>query len=411
MKTPAIFVLAALTGFAFAKDWPRWRGPDGNGISTEAGLTLSWEDEPKKLWQTKIGTGYSSVSVVGDKLFTLGLEEVEKKGLFKKAKGAEVARCLDAKTGKEIWKHAYPSQFSPKFYDGGTSGTPTVDGDHVYIFGQSGEMLCLTIADGKVVWEKNLAKELGFGIGTWGLTGSPFIEGDLLILNAGTHGTAVNKKTGEVKWKSGEGKAGYATPVPFEVDGERLLAIFSANGLNAVDPKTGKLAWNYEWLTKYEVNAADPIPLADNRMFISSGYGRGGAVLKLSRGGAEVVWENKDIRTQFNPAVEIGGYLYGIDGNTSDGSKATFKCVDAKDGSVKWSERTGFGGVMAVGETLIILNERGELMTAKATPAGYEELARAQVIGKKCWTVPTVANGQLWVRNQAGSLICFDLSQ
>ena len=264
------------------------------------------------------------------------------------------------------------------------------------------------IAAGKLLHD--LFTELGFGIGTWGLTGSPLVYGDLLILNAGTHGTAVKKSTGETVWSSGGGNNGYATPVPFEVDGENLLAIFSADGLHAVEPETGKLAWTHPWETSYEVNAPEPVVLGRGRLFISSGYGRGGAVLKVSRGGAEVDWENTNIRTQFNPAVLIGGYLYGIDGNTSDGRSATLKCIDPKSGAVKWSEATGFGGVAAVGDTLVVLNESGELITGKASPDGFKELARTQAIAKKCWTIPTIAAGKLLVRNQAGTLVCFDLS-
>ena len=405
-----LLLLFALSTLASGKDWPRWRGPDLNGISSEKGLKLDWEGEPERLWTAKIGSGYSSVSVAGGKAYVLGLEEPDKGGLFRKAKGVEVVRCLDLENGEEVWAHRYPSKFKPKFYDGGTSGTPTVDGDKVFVFGQSGELMALNAADGKVIWEKDLAKELGFGIGTWGLTGSPLVYGDLLILNAGTHGTAVKKSTGETVWSSGGGNNGYATPVPFEVDGENLLAIFSADGLHAVEPKTGKLAWTHPWETRYEVNAADPVVLGGGRLFISSGYGRGGAVLKVSRGGAEVDWENTNIRTQFNPAVLIGGYLYGIDGNTSDGRSATLKCIDPKSGAVKWSEVTGFGGVAAVGDTLVVLNESGELITGKASPDGFKELARTQAIAKKCWTIPTIAAGKLLVRNQAGTLVCFDLS-
>lgn len=414
MSHPRILLLSLAAAFpatALAEDWPRWRGPNLDGISKEAGLKLDRDSEPATAWSANIGTGYSSVSVAGGKVFTLGLEKPKKGGLFNRAKGVEVVRALDEKTGKQLWEHRYPSKFEPKFYDGGTSGTPTVDGDTVYVFGQRGELIALKAATGDVIWSKNLAKELGFKISTWGITGSPLVYGDLLILNAGTHGTGIDKKTGAVKWKSGGGSNGYATPIPFEVGGQKLVAIFSAKGLHAVDPASGKLAWTHPWETKYEVNAADPVLLGGDRMFISSGYGRGGAVLKLSPGGAETVWENKDIRTQFNPAVLVGGHLYGIDGNTSNGNKCELKCVDPEDGSVKWAERIGFGSVTAVGDVLLALNERGELIIAQASPEKFSPLFRFQAIAKKCWTIPTVANGRLYIRNQAGKLIAYDLSK
>lgn len=400
----------ALSSFAQAEDWPRWRGPDLNGISTEKGLALAWDDEPEQLWTAQIGSGYSSVSVAGGRLFAFGLEKGEKKGLFKKGGGGEVLRCLDAATGKTIWiSKSYASTFKPKYYDGGTSGTPTVDGEIVYLLRQTGELSAMGVADGKAIWQRDLAKDLNLKIATWGLTGAPLVEGGLLIVNAGEHGCAFDKKTGKTVWKSG-GAHGYATPIPFEADGVRLVALFTGKALHAVDPASGKPAWSHPWETKYEVNAADPVLLGGGRIFVSSGYGRGAAVLKVTAKGAETVWENKNISTQFNPAVFIGGYLYGIDGNSTSGAKGELKCIDPKDGSVKWSQRTGFGGLSAAGDTLIILNDRGELITAKATPDGFRELARAQPIGKKCWTTPTLAGGKLYIRNQAGTLVCLDVS-
>jgi len=409
MTTHALLLLLASSTLAAAADWPRWRGPDLNGISTQQGLALKWEDEPKTLWTAQIGSGYSAVSVIGDKLFVFGLEKSEKKSFFKKEQSAEVIRCLNTATGKEIWSRTMPSTFKAKYYDGGTSGTPTLDGDTLYLLRQTGELLALNSADGTPIWEKNLHDELDLKMGDWGLTGAPLIEGDLVILNAGERGCAFEKTTGKLVWKSSGGH-GYATPVPFETGGVRLVALFTFNSLNAIDPRTGKLAWTLPWKTKYNVNAADPVLLDDDKIFLSSGYGRGAAVIKVSPTGAETLWENKNINTQFNPAVFIDGFLYGIDGNTTTGAKAQLKCIDPSDGSVKWAERTGFGGLTAANDTLIILNERGELITAKASPESFRELARAQPIGKKCWTVPTLANGKLYIRNQSGTLVCLDVS-
>ena len=194
--------------------------------------------------------------------------------------------------------------------------------------------MSLKAADGKPNWEKNLEEELGFKIGVWGLTGAPLVYGDLLILNAGDHGVAVDKKTGKVAWSSGEGQNGYATPVVFNQGGSELVAIFAAEGLHAVEPKTGKQLWFHKWKTKYEVNAADPIVLPGGRIFISSGYGTGCAMLKLTSGAPEELWTSKDMRNQLNPSIYIDGYLYGVDGDTS--GKATLNCIDANTGELKW---------------------------------------------------------------------------
>ncbi|MFT4548201.1 MAG: outer membrane protein assembly factor BamB [Verrucomicrobiales bacterium] len=390
--------LIFLTSFASASDWP-WRGPNHDGISTETNLKLSWDDEPEIVWKAKIGEGYSSVVIHGNKLFTMGLDNGSK---------MEFVRCLDAKSGKEIWAHGYKSTFKPKFYDGGTSGTPTVDGDEVYVFGQTGELMSLNASDGKPNWEKNLEEELDFKIGTWGITGAPLVYGDLLILNAGDHGVAVNKATGKVAWSSGEGQNGYATPVLYKEGGSDRVLIFGANGLHSVDPKTGKQSWFHGWKTKYGVNAADPVLIDDKRIFISSGYNEGCAMLELAPGGPKQLWSNKEMRNQLNPSLHLDGYLYGVDGNTS--GKATLNCIDAKTGELKWKgPKVGSGSLISAMGKLIIFTEKCELIIATPSPEAFKPSHRAQILGDKCWTTPSLANGLLYVRNQRGDLACVRL--
>ena len=400
MKLVHIAAALLLASTAQAEDWP-WRGPTHNGISTETGLNLTWDDEPETLWKAKIGEGYSSVVIHGDKLLTMGLAKRSK---------TEIVRCLNAETGAEIWTHAYKSTFKPKFYDGGTSGTPTVDGDTVYVLAQTGELMSLKLSDGKPNWEKNIAKELEFEIGTWGLTGAPLVYGDLLILNAGTHGVAVEKKTGKIAWSSGKEASGYATPVVFKQDGKELIAIFAAKGLHAVEPKTGKQVWFFKWKTNYEVNAADPVLIDAEHMFISSGYGTGCAMLKIGEGNnaPEQLWFSKDMRNQFNPSIFVDGYLYGVDGNTTN--KATLNCLDAKTGDLKWKgPKVGSGSLISAMGKLIIFTDKCELVIADASPKGFKQDARAQILGDKCWTTPSLSNGRLYVRNHKGDLACIKL--
>ena len=401
MNVQAILAALAITLFATttqAGDWP-WRGPSHNGISPETGLNLSWDSEPKGLWKAQIGEGYSSCVVHGDKLFTMGL--------IKKSK-TELVRCLNAKTGAEIWTHAYKSTFKAKYYDGGTSGTPTVDGDSVYVFSQTGSLMSLKISDGKPNWEKDLEAELDFKIGTWGITGAPLVYGDKLILNAGSHGVAVDKQTGKVAWSSGEGQNGYATPVLFEQGGKELVLIFAAHGLHAVDPQDGKEIWFHPWKTKYEVNAADPVVLPGNRIFISSGYGKGCAMLQLTDGAPKQLWFTEEMRNQLNPSVYLDGYLYGVDGNTSD--KATLNCLDAKTGKLKWKgPKIGSGSLISAMGKLIIFTEKCELIIADPSPDSFNPGSRAQILGDKCWTTPSLANGLLYLRNHRGDLACISL--
>jgi outer membrane protein assembly factor BamB len=389
-------VLATTLRWASAADWPHWRGPHHDGISRETEWRWQWDSEPKTLWRAKAGEAFSSMSVAGGRLLTMGLHGQ-----------TETVHCFDALTGAALWKHSRPTMFKPQFYEGGTSGTPTIDGGRVYVFGQSGELMALDAKSGKPVWEKNLAKELGLKAGVWGFVGAPLVDAGRLILNAGTHGTAVEKDSGRVLWSSGTEDTGYSTPVPFTHGGRNLVAVMGRDHVFAVERATGKLAWKHPWKTKYDVNAADPI-IANGQMLISSGYGHGAALLSLTNSGASVVWENTKLRSQMNPALLLGGHVYGFDGN-ADG-QATLVCLELASGKLRWrQDGLGLGSLTAAANKLIVLNEKGELIIAEATPKAFTQISRAQILSGRCWTVPVLANGLLYARNWKGDLVCIDL--
>jgi outer membrane protein assembly factor BamB len=371
-------------------DWPRWRGPNADGISTETG----WSSDLSRsqiVWKAKAGKGFSSPTVADGRVFIPGLDEK-----------TETIRAFDEKTGKEIWSHSYPTRFKPKFYEGGTSGTPAVDGDHVYLLGQMGALFCFEAATGRIIWEKDIAKETGAKPATWGFTGAPLVFGDLLILNVGDSGTAVRKSDGKVVWKSGGEKAAYSTPFVFERDGMKELLIFNTAGLNSVNPASGKVNWHFEWDTEYGVNAADPI-VHENRIFISSGYKRGCALLDLSGKKPRKIYENKNLRTQLNAAVLIDGHLYGVDGDTS--GRATLRCINFDTGDVNWNYKgVGSGAVIAAGGKLIVVTDKGEVQVGGASPDGFKPESRIQVVGGKVWTAPVLANGHLLIRSSKGDL-------
>jgi outer membrane protein assembly factor BamB len=382
---------------AVAEDWPRWRGPDLNGISKEKHWTTAWpKDGPTQLWKASVGIGFSSVAVAQGRVFTLG-----------NANAAESVYCLDAKTGRELWKHSYPCSLDPEYHEGGPGATPTVDGNRVFTLGKRGHLFCFEAKNGKVIWQKNLMTELGIGKPRWGFAGSPLVEGDLLILNAGDAGIAFNQATGKVIWRSATNAGGYATPVPFTFAGDHCVAIFSAKALVGVRVKDGQVLWRHPWETKWDINIADPI-LVDDKMFISS-FDRGCALLQLTSSDPKVAWQNKSMANHFNSCVLSKGYLYGIDGNT-DQAQRDLRCVELATGQVKWKhEGLGLGSLMAADGKLIILSERGELVIAEASPEAFKPLARAQVLGGKCWTVPVLANGRIYCRNAQGSLLCLDV--
>jgi outer membrane protein assembly factor BamB len=399
-RLPALLCALCLfsTAAARAVDWYRFRGPDLDGISTETGWQTQWPQEgPRRLWKASVGTGFSSVSVSHGRLYTMGNDGVSTDTVF----------CFDATTGAVIWKHSYPCPLDPHFYEGGTSATPTVDDDRVYTLSRKGDVFCLDAAKGAVLWKTNVAAGLGQEIPTWGFAGSALVEGDLVIFNVGSHGTAFNKKTGKLAWTSPKGSSGYSTPVPFDWHGQRCLAIMGLATLEVVNSATGKSLWRYPWKTDYDVNAPDPI-IEGNKMFISSGYGHGAALLDISGDKPSLVWQNPDFRNHINTSVLWKGFLYGVD----DVNKSTYelKCVDWKTGDIKWAERSfGKGSLMMADGKIIGLSDKGVLMIIDPTPEHFKPIVQAQVLGGKCWTVPVLSNGRIYCRNSRGDLVCLDV--
>ncbi|MDB6022576.1 MAG: qgdA [Pedosphaera sp.] len=394
-----LLICAIFAGVTEGADWYRWRGPDLNGISTETGWQTQWPAEgPKQLWKASVGAGFSSMSVSQGRVYTMGND----------GDATDTVWCLDAATGAPVWKHSYPCPLDPKYYEGGTSSTPTVDGDRVYTISRKGDLFCLDAAKGKVVWSKNIPADLGSEIPTWGFAGSPLVEGDLLILNAGSAGLALNKKTGAVIWHSGNGPAGYSTPVPFNSGANHFLAFAASQTIEAINPADGKSVWSFPWKTLYDVNAADPI-FHDGKMFVSSGCGHGCVLLDISAGKPTVVWENKEFRNHINSSVLWQGYLYGVDDVSN--SHYELKCLSWDTGTVKWSEpKFGKGSLIIADGKIIGLSDKGELYVAEPTPAGFKPISHAQVLGGKCWTTPVLSNGRIYCRNAKGDLVCLDVS-
>ncbi|MBI2947342.1 MAG: PQQ-binding-like beta-propeller repeat protein [Verrucomicrobia bacterium] len=336
------------------------------------------------------------MAVARSRLFTLG-----------NADEADTVLCFNAETGQPLWKHSYACPLDAKYYEGGPGSTPTVDGDKVFTLSKRGHLICFEAASGHVAWQKDLMSVLGTKKPEWGFAGSPLVEGNLLILNVGGAGTAVDKSTGKVIWKSDTSAAGYATPVPFVANRERCAAIFSGKALLGVRLKDGLPLWSHSWVTKWDINAADPI-VFDDKLLIST-FDRGCALLKVSSAVPTVVWENSSMANHFNSCVVLNGFAYGVHGNT-DHPDRDLRCLDLATGQMKWRHAGfGLGSLMAADGKLIILSERGELVVAEATPKRFQPLARAQVLGGKCWTVPVLAHGRIYCRNAQGTLICLDV--
>jgi outer membrane protein assembly factor BamB len=394
---PAYLLLAA--GCLSAADWPQWRGPQHNGISSETAWQAEWSGNgPKVLWTAEVGLGFSSFVVADGRVFTTGHAD-EKDTVF----------CLDADTGKEVWKHTYPADLGDKYYEGGTSATPTVDGKHLYHLSRWGDTFCFEAATGKIVWQTNVQKDTGANIPDWGYAGAPLVYENLLILNVGRSGCALNKATGKRIWKSEEDNSGYSTPLLRKrADGSDEVILGSGRSYLAVKPKTGELLWEHRWNTSYGVNASDPIVSGDH-VLISTGYNKGAALLKIEGSAAVQLWQNRSFRNQFTSSVLLDGHVYGSDND--ENKSASLKCIDFMTGEVKWTdEDVGFGSLMAADGKLIVLTSKGELITAKASPARFDVISRAKVLGGKSWSQPVLANGRIYVRNAPGKVICLDVS-
>ncbi len=394
IRTALMGILLSAAVAAQAADWPNWRGPTRDGISTETGWKLT-AGEAKKLWTAQVGMGCSAIHVAAGRAYTQGNKNE-----------TDTVFCFDAITGKELWKHSYPSPLMPNYWEGGTLATPTVDGDRVYAVGKKGDLFCFEAATGKIIWQKHLEKDFGGKMPTWGYAGSPLILGDKLLLETGADTgsvVALEKATGRLVWRGGKGPAGYGTIQPFSFQGKAYLAVFTGVALAILEQNGGKVVASYPFKTKYDVNAVTPI-ISGDKIFIAAGYNHGSALVKFTGRALEQVWESKKMRNHFNSCVLVNGCLYGFD-------ESELACMELATGAIKWSQ-TGIGkaSLMLADGKFIILAEKGDLITAEPSPAAFKELARAKVLGGKCWCVPVLANGRIYCKNNSGDLVCVDVS-
>lgn len=373
-------------------DWPQWRGPDRSGVSHETGLAGSWPSGgPRLAWRaTGAGGGYSSMAVVDGRLYTLG------------SRGdTEFLVALDVATGEKLWEAANGPRLRNDRGDGPRS-TPTVDGGRVFVLGSRGDLSAFEVASGNRLWSKNVLSEFGGSNPTWGMSESPLVVGDRLIVNAGGRDASVvalRTTDGAVIWKTQSDGAGYSSAVLAEVGGFRQAVVFTSRRAIGVAVDDGRLLWEYAKVSNRVANVATPIVRGD-RVFVSSDYGTGGALLSLARRGdgmeATEQWFSRNMRNHHSSSVLVGDLLYGF-------SSAILTAMRFDTGEVVWRDRSvGKGSLVAADGRLYLFGENGTVGLADATPEGYRERGRFRIDtgALPTWSHPVVANGRLYLRDQ-----------
>ena len=460
MRIVAFCLALAATASLRADDWPQWMGPNRDGVWRETGLVEKFPADLKPKWKAPVGLGYAGPAVANGKVFVadrfLGDGEKNPANAFAKdaVKGNERVLCFDAKTGEQLWKHEYPSTYRIS-YAAGPRCTPTVDGDRVYTLGAMGDLFCLNVADGKPVWSKNFMTDYGAAVPVWGFSSHPLIEGDTLIcLVGGTEGrlvVAFDKKTGAEVWKSlsfESGDFGYSPPVILELNGKRTLIVWHPKALVGLDPKTGEKRWSVPFTAKAALTAPMARKVDDDKVFVTSFY-NGSMLAKVTADGATPVWTSKakgelpsqttDLSSIMPTPVVKGEHVYGVD------SYGQLRCIEAATGKrvwdtmqatrgrltpekvkanpepsegAPWRERWSNAFLIENGDRFVLFNEQGELIFAKLSPKGYEEIDRTVILqptnkmaGRPVvWMHPAFADKCVFARNDE-ELVCVPLAK
>ena len=383
-------------------DWTQWRGPSRTGVSTDTGLMTHWPPSgPPRVWAVSgLGAGYGSVSVAGDRIFVQGMQ-----------RGESVVSSLNLVDGTLVWSRALGR--AGNNYEGpGPRGTPTVDGDRVYVLTEMGDLACLRRHDGSVIWQRNILEDFDGRNLPWLISESPLVDGGHLIVTPGGRKAgmvALDKLSGRTVWVSTElsDQAGYASPVVADVDGVRTVMTLTAEAGVGVRASDGHLMWRYPRVANSTANITTPV-FHDNKVFYTSAYGRGGALLGLRAEDGEVraeeIYFTRDLQNHHGGVVLVDGYLYSF-------HNSILTCMEFATGEVMWRSRSvGKGSLTYADGHLYILSQSYVVGLVEASPAEYVEKGRFRITdqGWPSWTHPVVSGGRLYIRNQQ-TLAAYDL--
>ena len=416
-------------------DWKSFLGPTGDGKSNETGILKDWtKGKLKIVWKAEAGQGYGIGSVANGRFYHFS----KGKGRIAKA----TLRCLNAETGELIWDFGYKSAYRDLYgYDNGPRASPIIDEGRVYLFGVEGMLYCLDAITGEEIWKLNTAERFGVIQNFFGVASTPVIYEDFLIVMVGgspeeskkvppgalqkvkPNGSGIvafDKKTGDVKYKSVDDLASYASLSLTNINGELMLLAWMRGSLYGVHPKTGEAQFEFPWRARMpeSVNASTPVVI-DNKILISECYGIGSAFLNVDGDEVIAIWtdkekgRNKSLEAHWNTPIRVGDHVYGCSGRHS--GPAELRCIDWKTGEVQWKKHgLSRSSVTWIDDHLIVLGESGELLLVKANSSSYQEVTRyeAGIDGVKfespCWAAPIVSHGLLYVRGR-DQLVCFEL--
>jgi outer membrane protein assembly factor BamB len=380
--------------------WTDFRGPRRDGHYRERPLLPEWPAGGlTPMWKQPSGAGYASFVAAHGRAFT-----IEQRGR------EETVAAYDVDTGRELWTHSWPALFRESMGGDGPRATPTWSDGVLFALGATGELRALDDATGRQLWRTNILEDADAPNLPWGMAGAPLVTRTFVIVApGGSNGhsiVAYDRATGRRAWSSQNERAGYASPMLATLGGREQVLVFTGVGLLSVAPEDGARLWFHPWRTNADINAAQPVVISENRVFLSSGYDVGGAVLEISNapGGftAREVWRNNRMKNRFASSVLHDGHIYGLD-------ESILACIDAATGELKWKGgRYGYGQLVLAGDRLIVLTERGELVLVAANPERHEELARFSALEGKTWNPPAIADGVLLVRN-IQEMAAFDL--
>jgi len=407
MYLPAF--LLGLLGSALllpAADWPQFLGPTRNAIASGADLADTWpKDGPPLAWQHKLGSGWAGPVVAGGKVI-----------VFHRVGNQELVECLEATTGKELWRQAFPTSYVDNFgFDNGPRGTPCIADGRVFVFGANGNLHALDFATGRLLWSTDVQKDFGAGKGFFGFACSPLVEGRALLINAGGKDgaglAAFDTATGKVLWKANDEEASYSSPIAATIGGQRHAFFFTRHHLISLDPTNGTTRFRFPWGPKMQASVSAAVPVVSGDLvFISAGYGAGAAALRVKAGGVETIWSGEEqLTAQYVTPVLHDGFLYGFEGRVDTGPRPELRCVELATGKVRWNTgRVPHGGIILAGSDLLVAADTGELIRLAADPKGFLEKARAQILGREGRAQPALADGRLFARDKT-KLVAVDL--